>query len=263
MADSLGRVQIIVTAAAAVVRILKGYRDAKCAWMLLPASSAIFEQAPTRHSLQFQRETDAGLRKPALETAAAGQAEASLAAGALPADLARKDEDTASQVSSEESFASARDASFAQMDTDQDTDDKQVESAPPAHQAAQAGMDSSPGIADSRAEGVGTQRAHLKQSRQSGAQGTDRRLLLAVHAPRRGVVDVWQAVHGPRLCSVRAGRNCCMLTAPPLFGLGAAAGAACDPSYSSCYMLDCASGQLQSMSEAVASTLSTAMPMKG
>ena len=81
--------------------------------------------------------------------------------------------------------------------------------------------------------------------------------LLAVHAPRRGVVDVWQATHGPRLCSVRAGAHSCLLTVPPLFGLGNAAGVAGMSAHADSYLLDCVTGKLESLIDAVASALST------
>ncbi|KAH8937404.1 hypothetical protein BDL97_16G026700 [Sphagnum fallax] len=37
------------------------------------------------------------------------------------------------------------------------------------------------------------------------------RLCLAIHAPRRGVVEVWQMRHGARLANIRVPESCCLL----------------------------------------------------
>ena len=287
MSDSLGRVQIIDTAAAAVVRMLKGYRDARCAWVVLPASS------PTAHSHALQPEqhtaseedvhqmhseslTEAQLRADA-PSAAEGHLAQSGAGGAsgserrdpsLTAELSGLGlglpniaDDDGSRVSSQDSFASARDASIAAMDTGQGGDaGEEHESAPPRHDFTRGTAAPSAQRPESTAQQAGMESLAdaQRQGRPAGqGEAAGHRLLLAVHAPRRGVVDVWQAVHGPRLCSIKAGPHCCMLTAPPLFGLGDMRGAADGAPQSACCLLDCVSGQLLDLTQAVAAALLT------
>ena len=264
VSDSLGRVQIIDTAAAAVVRMLKGYRDAKCAWVVLPATPPAArghaqqpEQQDTSaddgHQTRSLSLTEAQLR-PGVPSAAEGHTaqfgaveasgrerrDPSLTAELSGLDLAKRAEDAGSQASSQDSFASARDASFAAMDTDQGGD------AGEQHESAPTRRDFTEGFAEpfcrrgSRAQQAGTESMAdaRAQGREAGhGEAAGHTLLLAVHAPRRGVVDVWVTVHGPRLCSIRAGPHCCMLTAPPLLGLGDVRGAAGGAPQSACYLL--------------------------
>ena len=48
-----------------------------------------------------------------------------------------------------------------------------------------------------------------------------------------------------------------MLTAPPLLSMGSAAGAAAASIHAESYLLDCVTGRLESLTEAVATALST------
>ena len=286
VSDSLGRVQIIDTAAASVVRMLKGYRDARCAWVVLPAPSPAAHghalqsgqrDASTEdgHQTQSVSPTEAQLRaevpsaaegRMARFGAGAGSSgerrDPSLTAELSGLDLARRADDAGSRASSQDSFASAREASLAAMDTEQGGDaGEQHESAPPRHDFARGFAEPSAGRPQRREGQAGMKRLADAQApgRPAGrGEAARHRLLLAVHARRRGVVDVWQAVHGPRLCSIRAGAHCCLLTAPPLFGLGDRRGADGGASQSSaCYLLDCVSGQLRDLTEAVAAALVT------
>ena len=283
MTDSLGRVQIIDTAAAAMVRMLKGYRDAKCAWVVLPGSPP----AACDHARQPEQRTASGehghqgllLCEAQLGADVPSSAEGHIAqstAGEAPSterrdpsltaelsglDLATRADDAGSRASSQDSFASARDASLAAMDTEQGRD------AAEQHELSPARQDFTRGIADFSARspesrvgqaGMNSLADAQRQGRSAGhGEAAGHRLLLAVHAPRRGVVDVWQAVHGPRLCSIKAGPHCCMLTAPPLLGLGDMRGAAKMAPQSACYLLDCVSGQLRNLTQAVAAALVT------
>ena len=287
VSDSLGRVQIIDTAAAGVVRMLKGYRDARCAWVVLPTSSPAahgHSQSPEQHTARkeggqqthSESPTDAQLQADAPSAAeehiaqsGAGGASSSerrdpsltaeLSGLGLGLGLADKADDDGSQASSQDSFASARDASVAAMDTGLGGDaGEQHESAPPRHNFTRGIAASSAQTSESREGQAGRNGLadDQKQGRAAGqGEAAGHRLLLAVHAPRRGVVDVWQAVHGPRLCNIRAGPHCCLLTAPPLFGLGDMRGAAGGVPQSACYLLDCMNGQLRDLTEAVAAAL--------
>ena len=260
MTDSLGRVQILDTATAAVVRILKGYRDARCAWVLLPASSTASEQPASRSSLQTGNEEAASQQIPHSELleASDAQEEPATEAGSIEAKTGGRTMDNTSDTSSQNSFASARDDSSAPMDTDEGNVDEQDSPASWKLRAAQPG--SAAEAEQSRAAETVSARASQKPGRRSGGyQVAGHRLLLAVHAPRRGVIDVWRAVHGPRLCSIRAGPHCCMLTAPPLLGFGNAAGSTAAHVHAESYVLDCVTGQLQSLTEAVTSALSSSM----
>ena len=257
--DSLGRVQILDTAAAAVVRILKGYRDARCAWVLLPAAaSATPDQPASMSSLQTGNEVAVPEQTPqsGLPQASAAQEQPSAEAGSVEAETRGETVDLTSDTSSQDSFASARDASLAPMDMDQGHVDEQDSRVSWKIRAAQPGSTNE--AAHSRAADTVSPRASQKPGRRSGGyQTAEHRLLLAVHAPRRGVIDVWQAVHGPRLCSIRAGSHCCILTVPPLLGVGNAAGGAAASVHAGSYLLDCVTGQLQSLTEAVGRALST------
>lgn len=278
--------QILDTAAAAVVRILKGYRDARCAWVLLPASPTSSDRSERRHDVEEGSAPGAELQKPELklEQVSAANTEPSLRAGKLGPATWEREDDSSSEASSQDSFASARDASSAPMDTDQEEQHDSASQASTAaqhgactsHEAAQIGAEGGfPATFSEAQSGAGTStdpaqdrseeniraRASQKASRRSAShQGAGQKLLLAVHAPRRGVVDVWQAVHGPRMCSIKAGPDCCLLTVPPLLGLGNAAGTAAEAPQHDSYLFDCVSGQLQSLTEAVASALTTLKP---
>ena len=94
-------------------------------------------------------------------------------------------------------------------------------------------------------------------------QGPERQVCLAVHAPWRGVIDVWATAHGPKLCSLGAGPECCMLPAPPVFGraqqLAHNTGGPCEAAPDEArraWVLNCASGELWSVEDAVAAALS-------
>ena len=261
MTDSLGRVQILDTAGAAVVRILKGYRDARCAWVLLPASSAAADSA-SRLTQQTGAREAASEHAPSLELLQASDAHEQSAvdidAGGIGAKAAGRRGDNSSDTSSQDSFASARDASLAPMDTDKGDGVDQQSSASWELRAALPGDGASCDAEQSGASDTVSARAPGRRS--GGYQTAERRLLLAVHAPRRGVVDVWQVAHGPRLCSIRAGPHCCLLTVPPLLGLGNAAGVAAASDNLDSYLLDCVTGQLESLTEAVASALRIVKP---
>ena len=287
MSDSLGRVQIIDTAAAAVVRMLKGYRDARCAWVVLPASSptasghalqpeqrSVSEddshQTPSVSPIEAQLRADASsaAEEHIVQSGAGGATGSERRDPSLTAELSGLGlgltniaDDVGSQASSQDSFASARDASVAAMDTGQGGDaGEQHEPALPRHDFTKGSAGPSAGRPE-REEGQAGMEGLADGQRQGRPAGygeaAGHRLLLAVHAPRRGVVDVWQAVHGPRLCSIRAGPHCCLLTAPPLFGLGDMRGAAGGAPQSACYLLDCVSGQLRDLTEDVAAALLT------
>ena len=248
VADSLGRVQIIDTAAAAVVRILKGYRDARCGWVLLPEPSA---EKGVPHSMRSP-ELQSGRRQPAeqqVERGAEGSSAEEDAVRSVPpaqqshAERADKEDDAVSQASSQESFASAQDASLAPMDMDSGETEEQHDSAAPESYPAKGAAH---GYRSSGWQEMSSNRQPRKHSWKAGGhQIADQRLLLAVHAPRRGVLDFWQAVHGPRLCSIKAGPSCCILTAPPSFGQGSATGSAAtgDAPQAGAFLLDCVSGQ--------------------
>ncbi|BDA44097.1 probable rab3 GTPase-activating protein non-catalytic subunit [Coccomyxa sp. Obi] len=83
-------------------------------------------------------------------------------------------------------------------------------------------------------------------------------LFLAVHAPNRRAVEVWETAYGPRLCSIKVGPECCMLSAAPVFGKGQRLHrenlAAQRPG--KCWLLDSRQGQLQSLEDAVLAALS-------
>lgn len=83
-------------------------------------------------------------------------------------------------------------------------------------------------------------------------------LFLAVHAPNRRAVEVWEMTYGPRLCSIKVGPECCMLSAAPVFGKGQSQHredlVAQWPR--KCWLLDCQQGQLQSLEDAVLTALS-------
>ena len=99
-------------------------------------------------------------------------------------------------------------------------------------------------------------------------------VLLAVYAPRLGRVDVFPARQGSRITSVRTrGGPACLLPAGALFGRGsplvAGGGArrsglagsglgAGDERAGACWVLECASGELWSVDEAVAVALGAA-----
>ena len=196
MTDSLGRVQILDTAAAAVVRILKGCRDVRCAWVLLPAPSAAPDQPASMSSLQTGNEVAAPQQTPQSELpqASAAQDQPSAEAGSVEAKTRGEIVDLNSDTSSQDSFASARDASLAPMDMDQGHVDEQDSPASWKIRAAQPG--STTEAAHSGATNTVSARASQKPGRRSrGYQTAEQRLLLAVHVPRRGVIDVWQAVH--------------------------------------------------------------------
>lgn len=258
MTDSLGRVQILDTAAAAVVRILKGYRDARCAWVLLPSSSAAPNQPSSSSTPQTSNLEGASPHTSLSELpqASAVQQQPSIEADGVETKTRASLGDNDSDASSQDSFASARDASLAPMETDEGrADEKHISSSAESREAQPSG--SPPCLtAQSRARETVSPRAPNKPGRRSGAYLTaEQRLLLAVHAPRRGVVDVWQTVHGPRLCSIRAGPRCCLLTVPPLLGVGNAAGVAAADVRAESYLFNCVTGQLESLTEAVASAL--------
>lgn len=269
VADSLGRVQIIDTAAAAVVRILKGYRDARCAWVLLPEPSA---EKELPHSMR-NPELQSGRQQPAeqqVEHGAEGISvdhEEEAVQSALPAqqssaERAEKEDDAVSQASSQESFASAQDASLAPMDMDSGENEEQHDSAAPESNPANTATHGHSSSAAQEASSVSQPQRHSRKA--GGHQSAGHRLLLAVHVPRRGVVDFWQAVHGPRLCSIKAGPGCCVLTALPSFGRGSATGSAAtaDALQGGAFLLDCVSGQLLSLTEAVAGALSAGKPVR-
>ena len=268
VADSLGRVQIINTAAAAVVRILKGYRDARCAWVLLPEPSAEKELPHSMGSPELQ----SGRQQPAEQQAERGAEgisadhEEEAVRPAPPAQQshaegAEEEDDAVSQASSQESFASAQDASLAPMDMDGGENEEQHNSAAPESNPANNATHGFSSSAAQEASSVSQPRKHSRKA--GGHQSAGQRLLLAVHAPRRGVVDFWQAVHGPRLCNIKAGPGCCILTALPSFGRGSATGSAAtaDALQGGAFLLDCVSGQLLSLAEAVAGALSAGKPV--
>ena len=262
VADSLGRVQIIDTAAAAVVCILKGYRDARCAWVLLPEPSAEKELPHSMRSPELQSGRQQ-FAEQQVEHGAEGSSadhEEEAVRSAPPAqqshaERAEKEDDDVSQASSQESFASAQDASLAPMDMDSGENEEMHDSAAPESIPTK---DAAHSYSISAAQEASSIRQPRKHSRKGGGhQSTGQRLLLAVHAPRRGVVDFWQAVHGPRLCSIKAGPSCCILTALPSFGRGSATGSAATAGapQGGAFLLDCVSGQLLSLTEAVAGAL--------
>ena len=90
-------------------------------------------------------------------------------------------------------------------------------------------------------------------------------MLLAVHAPHLARVDVYPARQGPRLAALRTrGGAGCLLAPGALFGRGSPLGGARGggggggAGAGGCWMLDCASGELWSVDEAVAATLRAA-----
>ena len=125
--------------------------------------------------------------------------------------------------------------------------------------------------AELRGEDPAAHAHHDKRSRhlESGASRQDawladaqerpeqQQLCLALHAPWREVVDVWAMTHGSKVCSLRAGPDCCMLAAPPVFGRSAAQqqqqggqgtrNGAAGGLQQDAWMLNCASGKLWSL----------------
>lgn len=95
-------------------------------------------------------------------------------------------------------------------------------------------------------------------SRQSGGLGrAGERLLLAVHAPKRAIIEVWEVPYGSRLCSLKVDADCCMIPVAPVFGSGQVPrnGSRTKGSQklepSRCWLLDCAHGGLRSLDDAV------------
>jgi len=89
-------------------------------------------------------------------------------------------------------------------------------------------------------------------------------MLLAVHAPHLARVDVYPARQGPRLAALRTrGGAGCLLAPGALFGRGSPLGGARGggggaAAAAGCWMLECASGELWSVDEAVATALRAA-----
>ncbi len=99
-------------------------------------------------------------------------------------------------------------------------------------------------------------------SAQGSLAGSGERLLLAIHAPKRQIIEVWEAPHGVRLCSLKAGPDCLLVPAAPVFGGGQAphvgsrrAGGSPAPSRSGCWALECTHGWLWSLDDAVRAAL--------
>ncbi len=202
--DNLGRVLLIDAASAAVLRVLKGYRNAQCAWLCL--------QAPTRPSHA--------------SAIAAGQHSSSKADG--PNSLNANQSNETQQHRSLDSLA----------DSEQ-----------PGQSAYDMGSIASPGRAA---------QWHATWPPDTSDTAAGELLFLAVHAPNRRAVEVWETVYGPRLCSIKVSPECCMLSAAPVFGKGQAQhreNQAAQPR--KCWLLDCQQGQLQSLEDAVIAALSS------
>jgi hypothetical protein len=87
------------------------------------------------------------------------------------------------------------------------------------------------------------------------------RLYLAVCAPRRSVIEVWEVPQGARICSLKIGPDCCMIALSPVFGhaelfhMNSRVKKSTKP-LSSCWVLNCAQGWLWSLEDAVRARLS-------
>lgn len=194
---------LIDAASAAVLRVLKGYRDAQCAWLCL--------RLPPRVT-----STDASC------------------AGTSTSGLLSNPADSLNSQQPHE-----------------------------RHHISMIGQDQYSGSRDGGGLGSSGVSSHRSLPMASGMlaagppgssdDGASDQLFLAVHAPKRGAVEVWETVYGPRLCSIKTGPDCCMLSAAPMFGLGQQqhreylqAGREIR-----CWMLDCQQGNLWSLEDAV------------
>lgn len=187
-ADSLGRVLLIDSVTATVLRVFKGYRAAQCAWLSLP--------------LPRSRQQDA-----AMPDQAAGSMHGS--------DRHRKADEGAASSSSAKR--------------------RHVES----------------GEVRQQARGLGESEERAEQQ-----------LCLALHAPWRGVIDVWAMTHGDKVCSLSAGPACCLLPGPPVFGATERSARGTGPrggaggmQQQGAWMLNCANGTLRSVEAAVVEAL--------
>ena len=99
----------------------------------------------------------------------------------------------------------------------------------------------------------------------SSDRGASEQLLLAVHAPKRGAVEVWEMTYATRVCSIKTGPDCCMLSAAPVFGRGQQQHhrehVHVERS-NQCWMLDCQKGHLWSLEEAVMAAVSKGIPLR-
>ncbi len=86
-----------------------------------------------------------------------------------------------------------------------------------------------------------------------------------MHAPKRGAVEVWEMTYATRVCSIKTGPDCCMLSAAPVFGRGQQQHhrehVHVERS-NQCWMLDCQKGHLWSLEEAVMAAVSKGIPLR-
>ena len=195
---------LIDAASAAILRILKGYRDAQCAWLCLrlpPRSLGASASAPGRHS--------------------------------VPANSLRLQQHEGDHLS-----MNGQDQSAGKRD---------------------GGDFGGVGLSSSRSQPMASGR-HAAGPPGSSDGGANEQLFLAVLAPKRGAVEVWETAYGPRLCSIKTGPDCCMLSAAPMFGLEQQQrrGEVQAGHGGRCWMLDCQQGHLWSLEDAVMAAVTKA-----
>ena len=195
---------LIDAASAAVLRILKGYRNAQCAWLCL--------QTP---------------RRPLHASASAAVQQS----GSRP--------DGPNSLEANQSYEEQQHRSL----------DSLADSERPGQSACDVGSIASPGRA------AQWQATWPPESSDTAA---GEQLFLAVHAPNRRAVEVWATAYGPRLCSIKVGPECCMLSTAPVFGKGQGQQREnlLAQRFTKCWLLDCQQGQLQSLEDAVLAALS-------
>ena len=175
--DTLGRVILWDLAAVTALRMWKGYREAQCAWLMLP------ETHP---------------RRPARDMRLARRASSTATPTASPTD---HDASGASVVlPSMSATAAAPDEALTA-----------------AASAAAAAMASPPAAGRSPESKVRKRKVLEATSLKASAGGTKEALHLVIYAPKRGVVELWPLRQGKRLRSLTCGGSCRLLAAnPPL-----------------------------------------------
>jgi hypothetical protein len=146
---------------------------------------------------------------------------------------------------------------------------RQQESAPPDQAAGSMHGPERRRQADEGAASNSAKRRHVEsgevrqQARGMGGceERAQQQLCLALHAPWRGVIDVWAMTHGEKVCSLSAGPGCCLLAGPPVFGAAerssraTGSGGGTGMQQQGAWMLNCANGALRSVEAAVLEAL--------
>ena len=176
-ADTLGRVILWDIAAVTAIRMWKGYRDAQCAWLMLPE---VHPLRPARDVRLIRR-----------------------ASSSAATSVTAMDHDGSSAFTSPPSVPATAAAASGRSLTAE------------ASAAAAPARDISPAMRGSPEPKARKRKVLDASPVNAKPAGRKEALHLVVYAPKRGVVELWPLRQGKRLRSLSCGGSCRLLSADP------------------------------------------------